>query len=458
LAQGIFSSRNSLRLLLFANAFPKLAFTDAMRAQSIAKVFLGAQVLVARSFRTVKKAVADGEGAPIKSKIIAGVPVFNYDQAYGGLRTFTAETEGEWVLMATPMTTDEKIMALCSSAPHGCNRHGHPSEGGVPFLEIRGTERDLEAVLSSADGAIEFVEPEMPIYAIPGMDYEETPEDKNSVASATWGLQAIGAPGRRSGRGVYIWVLDTGVRTSHRDFGGRAVPGVDFSVNPPQSCQGNRNCAVDRQGHGTHCAGTAAGNSYGVARGAKIYSSKVLDDNGDGYGSWSYSALDTAARSTQLRPAVVSMSLGGAGRRQGDQNAVDAATRAGVTVVVAAGNENADACNYSPAFVGSAITVGSTDRSNQRSGFSNFGTCTNIWAPGSDTLSASHRDDSRTATMSGTSMACPHVSGAAALVLEGNRGLNNVGVWNALVGQARRNSISGLRGGDSNIFLQVRNL
>merc|ERR1719384_1285752 len=182
-------------------------------------------------------------------------------------------------------------------------------------------------------------------------------------------------------------------------------------------CDGAANCARDVQGHGTHCAGTAAGTEYGVAPAATVRAVKVLGDQGSGSWSWSYGALDWLATSS-IRPAIGSMSLGGSGTQQAMKDAVDAAVNAGVTVVVAGGNSNSDACRFSPAFVPSAITVGSTTSLDARSSFSNYGSCTNIWAPGSSVVSASHTSDSGSRSLSGTSMACPHVSGAAALVLE----------------------------------------
>merc|ERR1719454_56318 len=135
-----------------------------------------------------------------------------------------------------------------------------------------------------------------------------------------------------------------------------------------------------------HCAGSAGGSTYGVAPAATVKSVKVLSDQGSGSWSWSYSALDWVATGS-TRPAVASMSLGGQGQVQGMRDAVDAAVAAGVTVVVAAGNENSDACGFSPAYVPSAITVGSMDSTDTRSYFSNYGTCVDIWGPGSSVVS-----------------------------------------------------------------------
>merc|ERR1719150_93404 len=173
-----------------------------------------------------------------------------------------------------------------------------------------------------------------------------------------------------------------------------------------------------------------------------------------GQWSWSYDALDWLATG-RVRPAVASMSLGGSGTQQAMKSAVDAAVNSGVVVVVAAGNKNSDACGFSPAFVPSAITVGSTDSLDRRSSFSNYGSCTNIWAPGSSILSAGHRSDTGTATFSGTSMACPHVAGGAALVLERNPGFNYAKVLETLQNEAIADQITDLRAGDVNRLLFV---
>lgn len=358
------------------------------------------------------------------------------------------DAEEEWLVMLDPQATDANIEQMCHVAKNGCNLAGRPSQGGVPFVELRGTEEDLATVLRSAEGQVQFVEIDGAVHAIPELSSDD-------AKSGLWGLERVGAYQRTStGSGVSVFVLDTGVRHSHRDFGGRAVSGADYSSGRLRECNGASNCAGDAQGHGTHCAGTAAGTSYGVAPQATIRSIKVLSDQGSGQWSWIVGGLDWAARNS-ARPAVASMSLGGPGTNQALATAVDSATRAGVSVVVAAGNDNSDSCGFSPAYVPSAITVGSTDSRDRRSSFSNYGRCTNIWAPGSSILSAGHRSDTGTATLSGTSMACPHVSGGAALVLQRNPSFNSAKVLSTLQEDAINGAISDLRAGDTNKLLYV---
>jgi len=383
-------------------------------------------------------------------KFIAGVPVFNYQDAYNGESLGEFGAEQAWNIVLKQGATDAQIDKLCDYSPHGCDAAGSAEQGGVAFVEIRATEQDLEVVIKAGGDLIKFLEPDTLAYA--------TPELKaDNVENGLWGLTRVNAYSRSStGNGVNVFVLDTGVRTSHNDFGGRGIPTLDLTSGRVVECGGSTSCAADRQGHGTHCAGTAAGTNYGVAPGATVRSVKVLSDQGSGQWSWSYSALDWLARSS-LRPAIASMSLGGSGTQQAMRNAVDAATNAGVAVIVAGGNSNSDSCRFSPAFVPSAITVGSTTSTDARSSFSNYGSCTNIWAPGSSILSAGHTSNSATRTLSGTSMACPHVSGGAALVLQRNPSWTPSRVLGQLQDVAFANVLSGLYSSDTNRLLNVQN-
>merc|ERR1719471_1259846 len=278
------------------------------------------------------------------------------------------------------------------------------------------------------------------------------------VQAATWGLNRIGADDsdrNGGGAGVTIYVQDTGVRVTHQEFGNRASSALDVTSGDAVECNGDLNCAADRQGHGTHCAGTAGGRTYGVAAAASVRAVKTLSDQGSGARSWQYTAIDWVTVSG-ARPAVISMSLGGSGADPGYTTVIDAAVENGVTVVVAAGNSNSDACNFSPAFAANAITVGSTTSTDARSSFSNYGTCVQIWAPGSSVVSASVSSDTGSSTLSGTSMACPHVSGGAALVLEMDPSRQPAGVLEELVRNAEMDALTGLRPGDVNVLLSVR--
>jgi len=382
-------------------------------------------------------------------KFIAGVPVFNYEDAYNGESLGEFGAMQAWNLVLKKEAKASEIDKMCATVG-GCGARGNPEAGGVAFIEMVGSEEDLAAVVKAGGDLVQSIEPDTLAYA--------TPELKSdNVENGLWGLDRVNAYSRSStGSGVNVFVLDTGVRNSHNDFGGRGISTLDLTSGRVVECNGATSCAADRQGHGTHCAGTAAGTNYGVAPGATVRSVKVLSDQGSGQWSWSYSALDWLARSS-LRPAVASMSLGGSGTQSAMRTAVDAAVNAGVSVVVAGGNSNSDACRFSPAFVPSAITVGSTTSTDARSSFSNYGSCTNIWAPGSSILSAGHTSNSATRTLSGTSMACPHVSGGAALVLQRNPSWTASRVLGRLQDVAFNNVLSGLFSSDTNKLLNVQN-
>merc|ERR1719422_1698359 len=377
--------------------------------------------------------------------------------AYGGessLSTAEESRKEDWIVMLHHGVTDAQIDALCHASKAGCIMRGHADKGGVPFIDVRATEEELEAVVKSNPTACKLIEPDQTLSMIPELD-----ADPNS--SPSWGLDRVGASRRaNTGAGTHIFILDTGVRTTHQDFGGRASPGVDYSSGQPVECNGDLECAADRQGHGTHCAGTAGGNSFGVASQAAVYGVKVLGDSGAGGLAGIIGGIDWAA-SSSARPAVASMSLGGqcplgwCGLFSAIKDAVNTAVQSGVTIVVAGGNSNSDACGFMPAFVPAAITVGSTDSEDARSYFSNYGSCTDIWAPGSNITSASHEDDVGSKTFSGTSMACPHVAGGAALVLEKNPSFTPEQVIDKLLANSAVNYITDLKHDDTNSLLYV---
>ena len=236
-----------------------------------------------------------------------------------------------------------------------------------------------------------------------------------------------------TGLGVTAYVIDTGIRIGHTDFGGRARVGVD-TVGDGQN--GN-----DCNGHGTHVAGTIGGSTYGVAKAVSLVAVRVLGCNGSGYTSGVISGVDWVA-ANHRGPSVANMSLGG-GASAALDSAVRNAIASGVTFAVAAGNENADACSGSPARTGEALTVGATGSNDARASFSNYGTCVDLFAPGVSIASDWSTSNTATATLSGTSMATPHVAGVAATYLEANPGAAPAVVGAAIVASATTGKVSG---------------
>lgn len=251
---------------------------------------------------------------------------------------------------------------------------------------------------------------------VESIEQDATVSIQATQSNATWGLDRIDQRGLPldssytyvpTGAGVYAYIVDTGIRASHSDFGGR-VSSQGFTAI--SDGRGTNDC----DGHGTHVAGTVGSTTYGVAKDITLIPVRVLDCRGSGSWTGVIAGLDYVANDTSRRPAVANMSLGG-GRSSSVNAAVAGAVRAGVTVAVAAGNETTDACTTSPASEPTAITVGATTISDARASYSNFGKCLDVFAPGSGITSTWNTGDGATNTISGTSMAAPHVAGVAAL-------------------------------------------
>ncbi|MFB7344704.1 S8 family peptidase [Streptomyces hydrogenans] len=250
-----------------------------------------------------------------------------------------------------------------------------------------------------------------------------------------------------AGAGVTAYVIDTGVRISHSELAGRAVNGYD-------AVEGDT-VAQDGNGHGTHVATTIAGSTYGVAKAAKVVAVRVLDANGSGTTAGVVAGIDwVTSHHTAGTPAVANLSLGGGASTTLD-NAVKRSIADGVTYAVAAGNSGVNARNSSPARVTEALTVGATSNTDAKASWSNYGAVLDLFAPGVSITAGWHTSDTATNTISGTSMAAPHVAGAAAVYLAGHTSATPAQVATALVNGATPDKVTTPGSGSPNRLLRL---
>ena len=381
--------------------------------------------------------------AGLTAVIFLSSPVPTTQAKKDKLRKSANKIENSYIVVLDDEVVGER--GLMSIAPYIASELATSHRGRITNVyqhalngfAVNMSEADAEAL--SQDFRVKFVE-----------------EDSIVTADATqsnppWGLDRIDQRNRPlnaiytfnwTGSGVRVYVIDTGIRTAHTQFGGRAANNFDAFGGNGQDCNG----------HGTHVAGTVGGSTYGVAKNALLRGVRVLNCSGSGSNSGVIAGVDWV-RLNHIAPAVANMSLGG-GISSALDTAVNNLHNANVTIAVAAGNSNgANACNFSPARAANAITVGSTTTTDARSSFSNIGTCLDIFAPGSGILSAWWTSNTATATLSGTSMASPHVAGAAALYKQANPSASSTTIRNALVNNATTNVISNAGTGSPNRLL-----
>ncbi|MEO3768464.1 S8 family peptidase [Streptomyces sp. B8F3] len=371
----------------------------------------------------------------------------NSAPADGDLRLAPAATavDGQWIVVL-------KNGEVAKSDTRSVARDLAGTADVTPEHVYRTALRGFSAEMSKAEAAEVARDPRVAY-----VEQDAVVQATETQSNATWGLDRIDQRDlplsttytyNTTAANVTAYIIDTGIRTTHSEFGGRASVGTD-TVGGGQNGQ-------DCNGHGTHVAGTVGGKTYGVAKEAKLVAVRVLNCSGSGTTAGVVAGIDwVTANATS--PSVANMSLGGGASTTLD-NAVKRSVAAGVTYAIAAGNGDIfgtpqNACNYSPARVPEAITVGATDRTDRRASWSNFGTCLDLFAPGVSITSGWYTSDTATNTISGTSMATPHTAGVAALYLQGNPSATPAQVSQAIVNGTTPNKVQDPRTGSPNRLL-----
>lgn len=368
----------------------------------------------------------------------------NADMPAPGPRLLTADPSrvipGEYIVVFHPGARGQVVRAAIQ-------QEVRQNGGSVRFV--------YDAALSGFAASL----PERAVQALlrnPNIDYiepDQTVQLDTTQTNATWGLDRIDQPNlplnstyvyNYDGTGVHAYIIDTGIRYTHNEFGGRATFGYDAI--------GDGRNGNDCNGHGTHVSGTVGGATYGVAKNVSLVAVRVLNCSGSGTNSGVIAGVNWVTNN-HISPAVANMSLGG-GASSALDTAVNNSINSGVTYAIAAGNSNANACNYSPARVAAALTVGATTSTDARASYSNYGTCLDLFAPGSSITSAWYTSNTATNTINGTSMATPHVAGVAALYLDANPGATPSQVASAIINNAVTGKVTNPGSGSPNRLLQ----
>ena len=377
--------------------------------------------------------IAGCSDAPTSSSIRPASPSLNVATA----ASVSASIAGRYIVVFKSEVQDVDNEVRKLSALHGA----------VVKYTYKSALKGMAIELSDAKVAALRAEP-----SVAYVEQDQVMSVNTTQSGATWGIdridqRALPLSGTYTygadGTGVTVYIIDTGINFTHSEYSGRAFTGID------EVTAGGT--AADCNGHGSHVSGTVGGTVYGVAKKVKLVAVRVLDCNGSGSTSGVIAGIDWVTANRVL-PAAANMSLGG-GLSSALNTAVENSIAAGVVYGIAAGNSSADACGYSPASAPSAITVGATDISDGFASFSNFGTCVDINAPGVNITSAWIGSNTATNTISGTSMATPHVVGVAALYLQVNPAATPLQARNALVSNGTPNVISSLPSGTPNTLL-----
>ncbi|WP_434445130.1 S8 family peptidase [Lentzea sp. E54] len=370
-----------------------------------------------------------------------------------------AQPEGPIVAESAPNTIQDSYIVVLKNTTTGSEVNGRVSDlasryGGKVGFTYRAAFKGFSATMSkqqakrlAADPSVAYVEQDRTVQVL-----------ADQLNPPSWGLDRVDQADlplnskysySTGAANVTAYVIDTGINYDHADFGGRATFGFDAFTD-------GRN-GKDCQGHGTHVAGTVGGTTYGVAKNVKLKAVRVLNCAGGGSVSTEAAGVDWVTANAVL-PAVANMSLY-TGTANEPSRVLDDAVRAsigrGITYVVAAGNFNDDSCKYSPQRVTETINVMATARTDARASFSSYGTCSDLFAPGQDIVSASYSNNSGSATMSGTSMASPHVAGAAALYLADNPAKTPAEVHAAILAQATPNKVTNPGANSANRLLRT---